>query len=261
MPLRRRVLALAACVLVLAGCRLDVSVGVTVGADGSGEVTVVAAVDKDVVDRVSGLAGSLSLEDAAAAGWEVEGPATTEDGGLTLALRRPFVTVQEAASLLNSLGPPFSDVAFERTATEEEVTVTMSGALILAGGSWDAFGDPNLLQVAGGTPFGAQLAESGASPPESMTVDLTVQFPGEVEETTGERGGDGVTWSAPLDGSSQDLATRAVLRAESASGWAGPVATVALVALVLWLAGGITLAAMVIRARARRRNRPVRRLY
>ena len=69
-----------------------------------------AVVDKDVVDRVPGLAGSLVLDDATAAGWVVEGPAATEDGGLTVTLRHPFTTVQEAANLLNSLGPPFGNV-------------------------------------------------------------------------------------------------------------------------------------------------------
>ena len=69
-----------------------------------------------------GLAGSLVLDDATAAGWVVEGPAATEAGGLSVTLRHPFATVQEAANLLNSLGPPFGNVALERTATEDEVT-------------------------------------------------------------------------------------------------------------------------------------------
>ena len=106
-------LGLFAAALVLAGCRLDVAVDTTVNADGTGEVVVAGVVDKDVVDRVPGLAGSLVLDDATAAGWVVEGPVGTEDGGLTVTLRHPFTTVQEAANLLNSLGPPFGNVVFE----------------------------------------------------------------------------------------------------------------------------------------------------
>ena len=177
-----RLLGLVGLAIVLAACRLDVAVDTTVNADGTGEVVVAAVVDKDVVDRVPGLAGSLVLDDATAVGWVVEGPVATEAGGLTVTLRHPFATVEEAANLLNSLGPPFGGVAMERTATEDEVAVTMSGTLSLPGGTWDAFGDQALLTSAGGTPFGAQLTESGANPAESMSVELSVRLPGEIED-------------------------------------------------------------------------------
>jgi hypothetical protein len=256
-----RLLGLVGLVIILAACRLDVAVDTTVNADGTGEVVVGAVVDKDVVDRVPGLAGSLVLDDATAVGWVVEGPVATEEGGLTVTLRHPFATVEEAANLLNSLGPPFGGVAIERLATEDEIAVTMSGSLTLPGGTWDAFGDQALLTSTGGTPFGAQLTESGANPAESMSVELSVRLPGEIEETTGDRAEGAVRWSVPLDGSAQDLATRAVLREGGGSGWAGPVGTAALVLLIAWLVVGIALAVMVLRARNRRRARPVRVRY
>lgn len=258
----RRLFALVAAIVVLAACRLDVAVDVNVNPDGSGEVAVVATVDKEVVDQVPGLAGSLSLDDATAAGWVVDGPTATDDGGLTVALRHPFTTVQEAANLLDSLGPPFTGIAFERTASEDEVVVTLSGSLTLPGGVWDAFGDAALIETTGGVPFAVQLTASGATPAESMTVDLAVRLPGEITETTGDRSDGAVTWSAPLDGSTEDLATRSVLRDESGGGGlSGTVATIALVLLVVWLAGGLVLVAMVARARQRRRNRLPHRLY
>ena len=168
--------------------------------------------------------------------------------------------MQEAANLLNSLGPPFGNLLFERTATEDEVTVTMSGSLSLPGGTWDAFGDQALLTAAGGTPFGAQLTESGANPPESMSVELAVRLPGDVEETSGDRRDGAVVWSAPLDGSVAEVSARSVLSGGGGGGWAGPVSTAALVLLVAWLVVGIALAVLVVRARNRRRNRPLRRL-
>jgi hypothetical protein len=256
-----RVIGLLGLVLVLAACRLDVDVDTAVNADGTGEVVVLGTVDKDVVDRVPGLAGSLVLDDATAAGWVVEGPAATESGGLSVTLRHPFVTVQEAANLLNSLGPPFGDLVFEYAATEDDVTVTLAGTLSLPGGTWDAFGDQALLTSTGGTPFGAQLTESGANPAESMSVELAVRLPGEVEDTSGDRRDGAVVWSAPLDGSVAQVTATSVLSEGSGGGWAGPVSTVALVLLIAWLIVGITLAVLVIRARSRRRNRPLRRLY
>ena len=92
-----------------------------------------------------------------------------------MTLRHPFTTVQEAANLLNSLGPPFGNVVFEYAATDDDVTVTLTGTLSLPGGTWDAFGDQAMLTSTGGTPFGAQLAESGANPAESMSVELSVR--------------------------------------------------------------------------------------
>jgi hypothetical protein len=258
-----RLLGLAVVAMTLAACRLDADVSTTVNPDGTGEVIVVGAVDKDVVDRVPGLAGSLVLGDATAAGWVVEGPTATEAGGLTVTLRHPFATVQEAANLINSLGPPFTNIAFERSASDEEVAVALSGALTLPGGSWDAFGDQALITATGGTPFAAQLDESGASPADSMSVELSVRLPGDVEQSNGDTRDGAVVWSAPLDGSSIDVSARSVLRAGGGggSGWAAPLGTVALGLLIAWLIIGVVLVVLVVRARGRRRNRPLRRLY
>jgi hypothetical protein len=257
-----RLLGLAVVASALTACRLDVAVSTTVAADGSGDVAVVAAVDKDVVDRVPGLAGGVALDDATAAGWAIEGPNATDAGGLTVTLTHPFSTVQEAANLVNSLGPPFGNLAFERSASEEEVAVAVSGALTLPGGTWDAFGDQALLAAAGGTPFAAQLDESGASPATSMSVELSVRLPGEIERSNGDARDDAVVWSAPLDGSSLDVSARSVLRAgASGSGWADVLGTVAVVLLIAWLSAGAVLVVLVVRARSRRRNRPLRRLY
>ena len=168
----------------------------------------------------------------------VEGPAATEDGGLTVTLRHPFATVQEAANLLNSLGPPFGDLVFERTATEDEVTVTMAGTLSLPGGTWDAFGDQALLTSTGGTPFGAQLTESGANPAESMSVELAVRLPGEVEETTGDR----ARRCRRVVGAARRIGpgpAPSVLRPRAAGRLGRTVSTIALVLLIAWLVVGI----------------------
>jgi hypothetical protein len=258
----RRLLGLVVGAIVLTACRLDVDVSTTVDADGTGDVIVVGVIDKDVVDRVPGLAGSLVLEDATTAGWVVEGPTATETGGLTVTLRHPFTTVQEAANLVNSLGPPFTDIAFERSASDEEVAVAIAGTLTLPGGTWDAFADQALITATGGTPFAAQLQESGANPAQSMSVELAVRLPGDIEQSNGDTREGAVVWSAPLDGTSLDVSARSVLRAGGGNGgWAGPLGTVALVLLIAWLIAGIVLALLVVRARNRRRNRPLRRLY
>jgi hypothetical protein len=245
-------------VLALGACRLDVTVDLMMNADGTGELVVVATVDADVVAQVPGLQGSLRLDDATAAGWVVEGPTDVEGGGLTVTIRRPFTSAAEASNLLNSLGPPFQGVVLDRVVTEDDITTTLTGALTLTGG-FDGFGDANLLAAAGSTPFRAQLDQSGATPTESMSVEFTLTTPGNVEESTGDQVDGGVRWAAPLDGSSADLSTRIALGPESGSSWAGPVATVALVLLAVWLVAGLFVGYRVWTARNRRRHRPITR--
>lgn len=255
--------ALVVALVALTGCRLDVSVELTIDPDGTGELVVSAVADAELVERKPGLADDLRLEDAVAAGWVVEGPTTPEEGGgLTLTLRHPVTSAAEATNLLASLGPPFAGVTLERTLGPEgskEATTTLSGQLQLTGG-FDAFADSDLLAAVGGTPFAADIAATGATPAESVSVTFRADLPGDVESTTAD-GGDGVLeWQAPLDGRGVDLATTTAQRPESASGWAGPVATLALVLLVVWVLVSVVVIVLVVRARQRRgRRRPLLR--
>jgi hypothetical protein len=105
-----RSLACAAAVLLLASCRLDTTVELTIDSDGTGELVVTSVADSDVVSQAPGLAESLQFTDAVAAGWLVEGPTATEDGGLTVTLRHPVTSAEEAANLLASLGPRLSEL-------------------------------------------------------------------------------------------------------------------------------------------------------
>jgi len=244
--------------LTLGACRLDVAVDATINADGNGEIVIVATVDADVVTQTPGLQGSLRLDDATAAGWVVEGPAEVEGGGLTVTLRHPLSSAAEASNLLNSLGPPFEGVVIDRVATDDDITTTLTGALTLTGG-FDGFGDANLIAATGSTPFRAQLDQAEATPTESMSIEFTLTAAGDVEESTGDGVDGGVRWTAPLDGSTEDLSTRVVLGPDGGSSWAGPVATVALVLLAVWLVGGLALGYKVLTTRNRRRQRPTTR--
>lgn len=248
-------------VLVLTGCQLGVDVGVTVNADGTGEVAVTAVVDSEVVAQAPGLAGALQLADATTAGWAVDAPTATEDGGLSVTLTHPFTSVEEASSLLNSLGPPFTGITIGHVVTDDDVTVTVAGSLTLPGGTFDAFADAELLAAVGSVPFAAQLSAAGATPASSMTVELALHLPGDVAETTGDQRDGAVVWQAPLDGSTTDLATRSVLSAGGGGGGglSGILSTVALVAGIVWLVGGGVLIWRVVQARKRRRDRALRR--
>jgi hypothetical protein len=248
----RRLLTLFACALALVGCRVDVAVDLVIGADGTGEVVVTATADADVVERAPGLAKDLRLDDATAAGWTVEGPTATDDGGLSITLRHPVTSAAEATNLLASLGPPFTDARVERTTVGDDTTVTLSGQLSLANG-FASFADSELLAAAGGQPYADEL--DGITPAESMSIVLRADLPGEVNETTGERRDGALEWDAPLDGSAVDLTTTTVQRRASGGSWARPLSVLALVLLLGWLVAVGVIMVSVARVRRRRRAR------
>jgi hypothetical protein len=261
----RSILAVIIGVLALASCRVDVDVIVALGPDGSGEVVVTATADAELVQQAPGLAEDLRFDDAIAAGWVVEGPGITEDGGLTVTLRRPVTSAADANSVLASLGPPFVDVRLERTVDDddpERVTVNLTGQLQLSDG-FASFADSDLTSAIGGAPVAAEIAAAGATPTESLDVVLRAELPGAIESTTGEQEGNTVTWSAPLDGTALDLATTTEQRPDRGPAWSGPVSWLALLLLVAWLAL-VGVAGWAImrgrRRRAARRDRALSRL-
>ncbi len=259
---RRASVALSLALLcLLAACRVDVTVDVVVGADGNGEVVVTAVADAEVVQQAPGLAGDLQFDDAVTAGWAVEGPTATADGGLTVTLRHPVTSAEEATNLLNSLGPPFTTMRLERNQDpgSDGVAVVLSGQLTLPNG-FDSFADSDLLGAVGGTPFGEQIAVSGATPASSMSVTLRADLPGEVLETSGQEADGRLVWAAPLDGSSSNVAATTEQRPPSGGGWAGPASTILLVLLVAWVVAATAFIVSVARARRRRARRRTRSL-
>jgi hypothetical protein len=248
--IRRAALALVL-LGVLAACRVDVTVDLTISDDGTGELAVTAVADGDVVEQAPGLAEDLRFDDAVDAGWRVEGP-TTDDGGLTVTLTHPVTSAEEATNLLASLGPPFAEMRLERTtsADGEDTTVVLSGQLTLPDG-FDSFADSELVAAVGGSPFADDLAAAGATPAGSMSAVFRARLPGEVEETNAREDDGALVWEAPLDGTASAVNARAVQR-PSSGGWADVVSMIALVLLVLWIVASAAFIVSVARARSRR---------
>ncbi|HEU4842576.1 MAG TPA: hypothetical protein VFT09_14085 [Ilumatobacteraceae bacterium] len=248
-------------VVLLTSCRLDATVELVIGPDGTGTVTVTAVADAEVVQQAPGLAADLRFDDAVAAGWTVEGPTATEDGGLRAVLTHPVTSAAEATNVLNSLGPPFTNmvVAREVTTDGDTTTDTLAGDLVLTGG-FDAFADADLLAAVGGTPYADQLAASGATPAGNMAVVLRAELPGEVTEASNGTAVDGARqWEAPLDGSTASVQLQTVL-APSGGGFSSLLATFLLVLLVVWLVAATAFIVSVVRARTRRAQRRRRAL-
>jgi len=248
-------------VLLLASCRVDATVEVLIGPDGTGSITVTAVADADVVEQAPGLATDLRFDDAVAAGWALDGPTATDDGGLRVVLTHPVTSAAEATNLLNSLGPPFSEMAVARQVSDDgdTTTTTLTGTLVLTGG-FDAFADADLLAAVGGSPYADELAASGATPADNMAVMLRADLPGDVDERSNGTDVDGVrTWEAPLDGSSAAVQLQTVQRPGGGGLWS-LLATTLLVLFVLWIAAATAFLVSVVRARARKAQRRRRAL-
>jgi hypothetical protein len=257
----RRALALLLAACALAACKVDATVDVAVKPDGSGTITLSATADAELVQQTPGLAEDLRFDDVTAAGWTVDGPTATDDGGLKVVVSHPFATVQEATALLQSLnGPdgPLHDVAIGRTVTDEAITTTLIGNIRVANGL-DAFADPDVLAAIGGSPYADNLATANLRPSDVMTFTFTADLPGDaVTPSSGSTSTPTLTWSVPLDGTTADLATTSVLAQGSTGGsvW-GTVANIALILLVAWLVLAIGFIAFVAKARRdRARRRP-----
>jgi len=255
----RRALAVFLAACALAACKVDTSVGLVVEPDGSGTVTLTAIADAELVAKAPGLAEDLRFDDAVAAGWTVDGPTATADGGLQVVVTHPFDTVEQATALLQSLnGPdgPLHDVVVGRTATDDEITTTLSGTISVSNGL-DAFADPDVLAAIGGSPYANDLAELNLRPADVVTFTFDAALPGDV--TTPSTGtAPPLSWTVPLDGTTADLATTSVFAQGSggSSVWS-TVANVALIALVVWVLFALGFIAFVAKARRdRARQRP-----
>ncbi len=256
----RQTLLIVLAAVVLSACRVDATVELVMGDDGTGTVTVTAVADADVVAQAPGLAADLRFDDAVAAGWTVEGPAATDDGGLRAALSHPVTSAAEATNLLASIGPPFTAMSVERVTSEDgdTTTLTLSGQLTLTGG-FDAFADADLLAAVGGSPYADEIAASGASPASSMTVALAAGFAGDVDESTGREDDGFQVWDAPLDGSTAAVLLRTV-DGPAGGGLPSLLSKLLLLVLVAWIVVTTAFIVSVVRARSRRARRRRRAL-
>lgn len=224
-------------------------------------LSLTATADAEVVAAVPTLADEVVLDDAVAAGWVVEGPTPTDDGGLAVTMSHDFVSPQEATNLLNSIGPPFAQMVVARTTANEETTTRVEGLLGLPDG-FASFADDDLVAAVGEMPFSEEIAESGASPETSMSAVLRVQLPGElVQESTNATSVDGdvLEWVVPMDGEILTMRAESVQSPGDDRSWARPLSIVALVALIAWVTFMVLFIGYVAFARWRKARRYKRR--
>jgi hypothetical protein len=175
-----RVCAALAFVLVLAGCRMDVDVGIDVHEDGSGTVSVAVAVDDDLLSRVPGAADRVHLDDLKAAGWEVTGPTKDADGMTSVHLSHAFANPAEMKELLaqiNGPGGPLGAFGLEIHQEWDQKTWTLTGKAGLTGGV-SSFVDPDLAAAFGASkPLDQLVQQSGVPIEQGLNLTITVTMP------------------------------------------------------------------------------------
>jgi len=233
-----------ALLLVLTACSVDATVTVKVRDDGSGDVTAVVTADAEAVQAAEVGGGKLEdrvrLSDLPAAGWTVEPWVRNPDGSATLTLRKPFTSVDEIPGILHELNGdhgPLQSSAFTRARSFFSTKYTATGAIDLGAIGTGIADDPELVQqlqaqgidVAG---IDAQLLDQLQ---RALSVRLVVELPGH-EPVTFEPAA-GATASVDASSSVQD--TRRVM--------------------LVAIAGGLLVLAMVVALWPRRRKRGGRR--
>ena len=240
-----RLVALAVLLLVvLSACSVDATVTVKVRDDGSGYVQADVAVDAEAVQAAEVGGGKLEdrvrLSDLPAAGWTVEPWVRNADGSATLTLRKPFTSVDEIPGILHELNGdhgPLRTSAFTRSRSFFSTKYAATGEIDLGAIGTGISDDPELVQqlqaqgvdVAG---IDAQLLDQLQ---RAFTVRLVVELPGHdpvtIEPAAGAK--------ANVDVSSSVQDTRRVM--------------------LVAIAGGLLVLAMVVALWPRRRRRGGRR--
>ena len=256
---RRRVartLAAAATCLLLASCRVDTVTSLSVNANGSGTVSVTVTADAAVYKAAPTLKTDVRNDDLTAAGWKMNGPKETKDGGLTVSFSHGFNTPAEATTLLgqvNGSRGPLKGLALQRSGKNSNSTFTLTGKLEVNGGL-EAFADDAALKLLGGAPYADQVKNSGLDLGKAVGIDFTASLPGKVVSTTGTANGAVITWRVPTDGTPTDVATT-TNNVDIASNVARFFKWIVAFLLGAWVIGTVVLLGLVSARRGRRTPR------
>jgi hypothetical protein len=150
--MRRLVIVVAACALLLAGCKVDTTLTIDVHDDGGGTVRVRVALDAEAVQNAETGGGKLEdrvrLGDLDAAGWTVSRWRRTRNGGATVTVRKDFANAGELANVvaeLNGTSGPLRNVKLERDRGLLSTRYKVSGAADLSQLTAGVAADPDLV--------------------------------------------------------------------------------------------------------------------
>lgn len=241
-----RVVVAFTAMLALASCRVDQSITLDVEPNGSGRITVMLVADAGIVAKVPDLAADVRTDDLKEAGWDVDGPDKTDEGGLRVVLARSFDTPDQATAILSQVSGangPLRTVALARSGKDTNSVWSLTGALQVTGGL-RAFIDDQGAELIGGAPFAGEVSDAGLELGEAIGIEFTASLPGTIDATTGVAGENGITWRVPMDGSTIDVATTAT-NVDVGASVARVGGAILRFLLVVWVIGSVALLAAV----------------
>jgi hypothetical protein len=196
-PVRRVCGLLLVAVVLLAGCKVDARVDVTLNADGSGVVLAKITLDAEAVQRLTTggpLATAVPLDDLRNAGWHVSDWKTAKSGAASLTLSRAFVNQDGLTRRLEDLTGPHGalrDARITRTRgwfrASDKLAITVDLRDVSAGVKSDSELAKRL--EAAGLDVNTLDAKLDSELSSALRLNVRVRAPGEGWQATGFRGG------------------------------------------------------------------------
>ena len=163
--------ALVVGLLLLSGCKVDVTVTIASDSLGAGRVVLDAVLDRDAASAFAGPAGQtvdridridrIDLADLRKAGWEGPGLQRRTTGTAIFSLHHRFTTADEASELLAQLSAtdgPFGQLTLTRSRSPISTAITLRGPGDFRRGL-EAFGDAKIAALTGSGAFGVSQTE------------------------------------------------------------------------------------------------------
>ncbi len=245
----RRLLLVAAAVLLGSACKLQLDVNVEVARDGSGSIEVVAGLDPDALHKIGGdLTAVMDVNALVDAGWVIDGPTKDSDGFTRVRIRHPFDTPADAAKVFAQIAGkhgPFQAFRVGRHQSFTDTRWTFTGKVDFTRGLAGVDTRALAAQI-DGEPLGQSVeqieAQLGGSLSRLIQVRVRARLPGEVRSNATTKADNGAVWQVGFAGGSVDLAATGHERRTSSLLL---IAGAALLTLVLLLALLVQVAARV----------------
>jgi hypothetical protein len=182
---------------VLAGCKVDTTVTVTMHDDGSGVVKVTAVLDADAVKSAE--AGGAKLEDRVRvadltkSGWTVAPWTRAKDGTATLVLTKPFDSPEQATAILQQISGaagPLQGMKVSRDEGTFSTKYSVTGTIDLEKLGTGISGDQQLTQslTAQGVDVAALDQTLLAGVRDAVSVSVVSELPGSTTTVRGQPG-------------------------------------------------------------------------
>lgn len=189
--------------MALGGCQVSTAIGVDTRSDGSGVVRATVTLDRAAALEAGDLGSRLRVDDLRAAGWRIDGPAATADGGMEVRASKGFATPAQATGVVEELSGadgPFKSFRVSRSRSFAKTKVAFRGDVDLRRGL-GSFSDED-LRARLGNDVGFDPAELegrlGRALSRIFPVKVVARLPGSIDSNAPVKAGNGAQWTPLL---------------------------------------------------------------